>query len=124
MKSLAIALSLSAFAACAPTTQAEPQAPAPLGVQLPSRVAGDIELTKLEPVARLQLERRGQARTQVAVCVGPDGRVADATLIAGSGVEGYDRAVLDSVRQWTYRQYAAGEDSRVCKTVSVVYRSA
>jgi TonB family protein len=124
MKSFAVVTALFAFTGCAASTSGTSATAAGTIVRAPVKVSGDIALAELEQHQILQLERRGQVRTDVAVCVSPDGSVSEAAIVAGSGIEAYDRALLDSVRQWTYQRYAAPGLGRICQTVSIVYRGA
>jgi hypothetical protein len=97
---------------------------AAVGPSLPERIAGDTELRAADRFAhRVKAELGGTAVASVALCVLPDGTVADATLAQSSGLAIYDDLVVDAARGWEYDSYAAPAGTKVCDTVSIVYKA-
>lgn len=68
--------------------------------------------------------RRSHARpeTKLRVCVAPTGAVDGVDLLASSGHERYDRAVLEAARNWKFQAVASAASAR-CTRMSVVYQA-
>lgn len=68
----------------------------------------------------LKLRRNhGEPATQLRVCIAPTGAVDNVDLIASSGQDKYDRAVLEAARNWKFQAVAQAR----CTRMSVIYRT-
>lgn len=132
MKSIFVAAVLTAsamaFAGCAATTPnaTAPNATAPKVVRkgkMPKRIQGKISLASVQDTQMMMLDRAQEVLLKVRLCVAPDGSVSDAKLVAPSGYDGYDKAVVDSIKAWRYQPYKAAKNMRMCKTVRVQYNA-
>jgi hypothetical protein len=95
-----------------------------LAPSFPQRIAGDTELRAADRFAhRVTSELGGTAVASVDLCVLPDGSVAQATLAKSSGLVPYDELVVDAALAWQYEAFSAPAGTRVCDTVSVVYKA-
>jgi hypothetical protein len=107
-----------------PSLEEPSQREAALAPSLPERIAGDTELRAADRFAhRVHAELGGTAVASVDLCVLPDGSVADATLAKSSGLALYDDLVVDAARGWEYDSFSAPAGTKVCDTVSVVYKA-
>jgi len=139
MKSLALAASTLAFAACATSGQGLP-ARDETGAAVPqldlhATSADNAERTFPErltdarlPAAdhlshRIAAEYAGAIAAQVRLCVTPAGKVSSVDLIAPSGMDAYDRAVVDAIAGWQYEAFAAPDVAQVCERLTVAYRT-
>ena len=66
-------------------------------------------------------EHGGSISTQVHLCVRPDGEIGDITLLMTSGMDDFDRAVVDGISDWQYASFKAPKDTRVCENLTVSY---
>ena len=70
---------------------------------------------------RIAIEGGRQVTAAVKLCVAPDGKVDKVDLLTSSGVDDYDRAVVDGMTSWRYAAYAAPTSLHVCERVDVSY---
>lgn len=82
--------------------------------------------TQIHPsdVVKTAMLRDGRQRSTgvVKVCVAETGAISSVTLLSSTKYAAYDAALLEGVRSWTYRPYAAaGRTLKVCGTVTFVY---
>lgn len=87
----------------------------------PARVRADLD--RAYQIASARRARRGSTlTTRVRLCVAPSGVVSQVALISGSGVGAFDKALVDTMRGWTYAAYAAPAGIRVCDDLKIIYR--
>jgi len=139
MKSLAIAASTIAFAACATTGQGLPgreetSATVPRlelhatamdegQPAFPQRIT-EARLPGADRLSReIAFEPYGTVTTQVRLCIAPDGKVASVGLLAPSGMDAFDRAVVEGLAGWKYAAFPAPANTRVCENLTVAYRA-
>jgi TonB family protein len=87
------------------------------------RIGGDPNVYPSE-VTKNSMLRDGKNRVVgvLKVCVTETGSVKSVDVIASTKYPAYDRALVDRVRTWPYKPYAAkGRNLRVCGTVTFVY---
>jgi TonB family protein len=82
--------------------------------------------TQVHPpeVVKTQMLRDGKDRSVgvVKVCVSETGAVTTVNILNSTRYPAYDDRLLEAVRTWTYRPYAAkGRNVKVCGTVTFVY---
>ncbi|MBS1122274.1 MAG: putative TonB protein [Deltaproteobacteria bacterium] len=82
--------------------------------------------TQVHPpdVVKTQMLRDGKDRSVgvLKVCVSETGVVSSVNVMSSTRYAAFDDRLVDAVRGWTYRPYAAkGRNVRVCGTVTFVY---
>ncbi len=124
MKTIAVAVAVFAFTACAsgPSPRAPITKPKPPTVET-ARTSGGIDLSGLDQVQVMKLLRDRPVRTNLKVCVTPSGQVSKAEILEGSGEEWLEEAILASVRNWTYRPFRSIAGLQLCHTVEVDLKS-
>jgi TonB family protein len=73
---------------------------------------------------KMQMMRDGNSRTTgvVKICINESGRVRTADVMKSTKYPTYDTQLLTSIRDWTYKPFAAkGRNVRVCGVVTFVY---
>ena len=87
----------------------------------PARVSKPL-LPAADRLARqIAYEHGGSISTQVHLCVRPDGEIGDITLLMTSGMDDFDRAVVDGISDWQYAAFKAPAATRVCENLTVSY---
>ena len=69
---------------------------------------------------QILVEQGGRAEASLRLCVGGDGAVQDVALVRGSGVAGFDDALLASARAWRYQPLVSAA-ATVCHQARVGY---
>jgi TonB family protein len=89
----------------------EPKVEAPPRIVDPTlaaglRVAGDAQIYPPDDVrGAIFRDGRDQVSGTFKVCVGADGAIDSVKVLKGTGYAGYDRALVDGMREWRYRPY-------------------
>jgi TonB family protein len=129
MKTLASSIVAAAFAltACAsgpslrsPVAKKDKAKPA---IEMPTRVNGNVDLSNVDSVQLQKLLRQGSIRTDVRICVAPNGQVSKAEIVKGAGQEWFNQALLANIANWTYEPFQATTTAARCQTVKVDLRS-
>jgi TonB family protein len=90
---------------------------------LGERIAGDIMVAP-DPREKTVLARARLRRVIAAFqyCIDESGRVSRVTMIRSSGLQRYDRSLLDAIRGWAFKPFLdEGRPVAVCSSVHYVY---
>lgn len=87
------------------------------------RTSGSTQIHPSE-VTKIAMQRDGRTKTTgvAKVCVSEAGAVTHVSMLQSTKYPQYDATLLDGIRSWTYKPYAAkGRNVKVCGTVTFVY---
>jgi len=81
-------------------------------------------LPSVDRLAHVVRARLGStAHAALDVCVSPEGSVASAVLARSSGLEAFDRALLDDASSWQFTTTPGPHGARRCRQVAIEYRT-
>ncbi|MGE0867232.1 MAG: energy transducer TonB [Kofleriaceae bacterium] len=83
----------------------------------------DPELPTADRIGRSIRQALGEeASVHVEMCVSPDGHVLTATLIDGSTMAAFDRAVMRDVMAWQFEEMPGPSHVKSCQRRTITYR--
>jgi len=89
------------------------------------RISGTTQIRPDDTTAT-QIQRDGASRVSgtVKLCIGTDGNVTSARMLASTRYSSYDATLLSAVYAWRYQPYSVGGvQVPACSTVTFIYRT-